>query len=78
MSGYNELEAHGIGLQLKIELLWRLLLWSGLLLHKTKKWATDPKWAQKWGVLFCAPVFNFLGPCELPLGGLKLGNNYSH
>jgi len=24
---------------------------------KTQKWATDPKWAQIWGVLFCTPTF---------------------
>jgi hypothetical protein len=33
MSGYNELETHGNGLQLNIKLLWRLLFWSGLFLH---------------------------------------------
>jgi hypothetical protein len=42
---------------------------------KTQKWATDPKWAQKWGVLFCTPFFNVLGLAELPLGGLK-GHKY--
>ena len=27
-----------------------------------QKWATDPKWAQIWGVLFCTPTFFNFGP----------------
>jgi hypothetical protein len=45
---------------------------------KTQKWATDPKWVHFWGVLFCTPVFHFLVPGELSLGGLKPPNNYFH
>jgi hypothetical protein len=44
---------------------------------KNQKWATGPNWGQKWGVLFCTPFFNSLGPGKLPLGGLNVIYNFS-
>jgi hypothetical protein len=44
---------------------------------KTQKWATDPKWAHFWGVLFCNPhFFHFLGAAAMRMGGPKPDKMY--